>query len=140
MVVKHCKNTCFLSLVSNSILLPTLNIIDSLNFTYTTLVNIEVHSLSSKKLQNLLHHNAINTYIYIYIYIYILTILYIICNDFPQCKIHYKGGRLRYSIQSTNFLLCTDISLILFFNINKIYGNYTVIPSSRTITYKFYEL
>ena len=47
---------------------------------------------------------------------------------------------LGYSIQSTNFLLCTYISLILFFNINKIYGNYTVISPRRTITYKFYEL
>ena len=95
------------------------------------MVNIKVHSFSSKKLQNLLP-NAIHT-----LYIYSL---YISCNAFPQCKIHYKGGRLGYSIQSNNFLLCKNISLILLFNINKIYGDYTVISAPRTITYKFYEL
>ena len=60
----------------------------------------------------------------------------------PKCHVYEKVYilGLENRIQSNNFLLCTDISLILFFNINKIYGNYTVISPRRTITYKFYEL
>ena len=55
------QKTYFLSLVLNSILLTIQNIINSSNFTYIRLVNIEVHWFQSKNSLHLLHYKVTNT-------------------------------------------------------------------------------